>query len=167
MIYRVDTRGLGCCSKTKQKGRREVLPQMTREPTRPDAGAGDGDPRPSRPPAETTVSSPGVDGLSMRRLSDAPCRDRVMLYPHVATRPQDVGAEFAFHCRHQLAQLTRASAMRRSSDGFSLATTWKRYVPAAAGKRVPRGLSGEAWTPRVGHSIIGIPVVAEKHCCAM
>ena len=50
---------------------------------------------------------------------------------------------------------------------ISLATTWKRYVPAAAGKRVPRGLSGEAWTPRVGHSIIGIPVVAEKHCCAM
>ena len=32
---------------------------------------------------------------------------------------------------------TSASAMRRSSDGFSLATTWKRYVPAAAGKRVP------------------------------
>ena len=52
------------------------------------AGAGDADPRPSRPPAETTVSSPGVDGLSMRRLSDAPGRDRVMLYRHVATRPQ-------------------------------------------------------------------------------
>jgi len=50
---------------------------------------------------------------------------------------------------------------------FALATTWKRYVRAAAGKRVPRGLSGEAWAPRVGHSIIGILVVAEKHCCAM
>ena len=44
MIYRVDTRGLGC-SKTKQKGRREVLLQMTRQPTGPDEGAGDGDPR--------------------------------------------------------------------------------------------------------------------------
>jgi hypothetical protein len=321
VIYRVDIRGPGCCSKTKQKGRREVLLQTTRQPTGPDAGAGDGDPCPSRPPAETTVSSPGGDGLSMRRLSDAPGRDRVMLYRHVATRPRfistyfhDVGAEFAFHCRHKLAQQTRgaavrccyrvrhndtrrsvneaassimlrasstgrcpytaavalviliyssadtadpvdrdvctfphihpssdfttvgdifadatnkdrrkkrldnyrvavyvwpvlpagsapaecrrdtlrgcaqwlgprssrrlrlvggvtsrtsASAMRRSSDGFSLATTWKRYVRAAAGKRVPRGLSGEARTPRVGHSIIGIPVVAEKHCCAM
>ena len=31
----------------------------------------------------------------------------------------------------------------------------------------PRGLSGEAWTPRVGHSIIGILAVAEKHCCAI
>ena len=31
----------------------------------------------------------------------------------------------------------------------------------------PRGLSGEAWTPRVGHSIIGILAFAEKHCCAM
>jgi hypothetical protein len=40
------------------------------------------------PPAETTVSSPGVAGLSMRRLSDAPGRDPVMLYRHVATRPQ-------------------------------------------------------------------------------
>jgi len=87
VIYRVDTRGLGCCSKA-QKGRREVLLQMTRQPTGPDAGAGDGDPRLSRPPAETTVSSPGVDGLSMRRLSDAPGRDPVMLYRHVATRPQ-------------------------------------------------------------------------------
>ena len=65
-----------------------MLLQMTRQPTGPDAGAGDGDPRPSRPPAETTVSSPGGDGLSMRRLSDAPGRDRVMLYPHVPTRPQ-------------------------------------------------------------------------------
>ena len=81
------------------------------------------------PAAETTVSSPDVEGLSMRRLSDAPGQDRLLHYRHVATRPrfnstslQDVGAEFAFHCRHQLAELTRASAMRRSSDGFSLAT---------------------------------------------
>ena len=36
-----------------------------------------------------------------------------------------------------VASRTSASATRRSSDGFSLATTWKRYVPAAAGKRVP------------------------------
>ena len=44
MIYRVDTRGLG----KAQNGRREVQLQMTRQPTGPDAGAVDGDPRPSR-----------------------------------------------------------------------------------------------------------------------
>ena len=40
-------------------------------------------------------------------------------------------------CGWVVTSRTSASAMRRSSDGFSLATTWNRYVPAAAGKRVP------------------------------
>ena len=57
--------------------------------------------RPSRPPAETTdqlsrsvilqaalaiVDRDGVDGLSMRRLSNALGRDPVMLYRHVANK---------------------------------------------------------------------------------
>jgi len=73
---------------------------MTRPPTGPDAGADAGrSAAAGRNNGQLTrsmilqtalaiVDRDGVERLSMRRLSDAPGRDRVMLYPHVPTRPQ-------------------------------------------------------------------------------
>ena len=75
---------------------------MTRQPTGSDARAVDADPPvvPSRPAngqlsrsmilqtALRIVDRDDVDGLSIRRLSNAVGRDPVMLYRHVATRPQ-------------------------------------------------------------------------------
>ena len=73
---------------------------MTRPPTGPDAGAdagrsaaaGRNNGQLSRSvilqTALAIVDRDGVDGLSMRRLSEAVGRDPVMLYRHVATRPQ-------------------------------------------------------------------------------
>ena len=73
---------------------------MTREPTGPDAGADDDDPpvaaarrnngQLSRSmilqTALAIVDRDGVDGLSMRRLSNALSRDPVMLYRHVPNK---------------------------------------------------------------------------------
>ena len=72
---------------------------MTRQPTGPDAGADDGDRSAAAAPKQRSahpvddpadcagiVDRDGVDGLSMRRLSDALGRDPVMLYRHVASK---------------------------------------------------------------------------------
>jgi AcrR family transcriptional regulator len=73
---------------------------MTRRPTGPDASADDGDPsvagggeassRLTRSrilqTALAIVDRDGVDGLSMRRLSDAVGRDPVMIYRHVPNK---------------------------------------------------------------------------------
>ena len=73
---------------------------MTRQPTGPDAGADDGDlsvagagrnnGQLSRSmilqTALSIVDRDGVDGLSIRRLSNAVGRDPVMLYRHVANK---------------------------------------------------------------------------------
>ena len=124
-------------------------------------------PMPQRPPQEAPRQQP----RRALRVAGAPrwvCSRR-MPSRHAARVRSMAGTPIISPASSSWGVTSRSSAcaMRRSSDGFSLATTWKRYVPAAAGKRVPRGLSGEAWTPRVGDSIIGILVVAEKHCCAM
>jgi AcrR family transcriptional regulator len=72
---------------------------MSREPTGPDAGADDGDPSVAAgrnngqlgrsmilQTALAIVDRDGVDGLSMRRLSNAVGRDPVMLYRHVPNK---------------------------------------------------------------------------------
>ena len=73
---------------------------MTRPPSGPDAGADDGDPSVAAArrnngqltrsmilqTALAIVDRDGVDGLSMRRLSEAVGRDPVMLYRHVANK---------------------------------------------------------------------------------
>ena len=73
---------------------------MTRQPTGPDAGADDGDPPVAVPGQDSDqlsrsmilqtalaiVDRDGVDGLSMRRLSNAVGRDPVMLYRHVPNK---------------------------------------------------------------------------------
>jgi AcrR family transcriptional regulator len=73
---------------------------MTRQPAGPAAGADDGDPSVAAArrnngqltrsmilqAALAIVDRDGVDGLSMRRLSDALGRDPVMLYRHVANK---------------------------------------------------------------------------------
>ena len=80
--------------------RREVLRAMTRQPTGPAAGADDGDPSVAAArrnngqltrskilqAALSIVDRDGVDGLSMRRLSNALGSDPVMLYRHVASK---------------------------------------------------------------------------------
>ena len=73
---------------------------MTRQPTGPDAGADEDDPHVAVPgqdidqlsrsmilqTALAIVDRDGVDGLSMRRLSDAVARNPVMLSRHVANK---------------------------------------------------------------------------------
>jgi AcrR family transcriptional regulator len=73
---------------------------MTKHPSGPDAGADDGDPpaaaagprqrlaQPVGDPADSLaiVDRDGVDGLSMRRFSNALGRDPVMLYRHVPNK---------------------------------------------------------------------------------
>ena len=73
---------------------------MTRQPSGPDAGADGGDPPVAVPGQDSDqlsrsvilqtalaiVDRDGVDGLSMRRLSDAVGRNPVMLYRHVANK---------------------------------------------------------------------------------
>ena len=73
---------------------------MTRQPSGPDAGADGGDPPVAVPGQDSDqlsrsvilqtalaiVDRDGVDGLSMRRLSNAVGRDPVMLYRHVANK---------------------------------------------------------------------------------
>jgi AcrR family transcriptional regulator len=82
---------------TRQKGSAAA---MTRQPAGPAAGADDGDPSVAAArrnngqltrsmilqAALSIVDRDGVDGLSMRRLSDALGRDPVMLYRHVANK---------------------------------------------------------------------------------
>jgi AcrR family transcriptional regulator len=82
---------------TSQKGSAAA---MTRQPTGPDAGADEGDPSVAAAgrnngqltrsmilqTALSIVDRDGVDGLSMRRLSEAVGRDPVMLYRHVASK---------------------------------------------------------------------------------
>jgi AcrR family transcriptional regulator len=82
-------------STTRQKGSAEA---MTRQSTRPDAGADDEDPSAAGrdngqlnrsmilQTALRIVDRDGVDGLSMRRLSEAVGRDPVMLYRHVPNK---------------------------------------------------------------------------------
>src|SRR6476661_7131952 len=93
----VDARSL---SASMDQAEGEVLRQMPRRPTGPDAGPDDGDPplaAPGRNNAQLSrstilqtalaiVDRDGVDGLSMRRLSDALGHDPVMLYRHVANK---------------------------------------------------------------------------------
>jgi AcrR family transcriptional regulator len=77
-----------------------VLRRMTTQPTGPHAGADDGDPSVAAAgpnngqltrsmilqAALAIVDRDGVDGLSMRRLSDALGRDPVMIYRHVPNK---------------------------------------------------------------------------------
>jgi AcrR family transcriptional regulator len=84
----------------KQQGQKGSAAAMTKESTGPAAGADDGDPPvavPGEDSAQLTrsmilqtalriVDRDGVDGLSMRRLSEALGRDPVMLYRHVANK---------------------------------------------------------------------------------
>src|SRR6476469_8058775 len=82
---------------TRQKGSAAA---MTRQPTGPGAGAADGDPSVAAArrnngqltrsmilqAALSIVDRDGVDGLSMRRLSNALGRDPVMVYRHVPNK---------------------------------------------------------------------------------
>jgi AcrR family transcriptional regulator len=79
--------------------RREVLPAMTKPPTAPDTGAGETDPSAANGPDDGPVSRAvilhcalgivdrdGVDGLTMRRLSEEVGRDPTVLYRHIPSK---------------------------------------------------------------------------------
>jgi AcrR family transcriptional regulator len=89
-----------CCFDGEAAAQKGSAAAMTRPPSGPDAGADDDDPpvaaarrdngQLSRSmilqTALAIVDRDGVDGLSMRRLSDAVGRDPVMLYRHVPNK---------------------------------------------------------------------------------
>jgi AcrR family transcriptional regulator len=97
LMHAVDARLL---SASMDQAEGEVLRQMPRRPTGPDADPDHGDPPLAAPgrnngqlsrstilqTALAIVDRDGVDGLSMRRLSEAVGRDPVMLYRHVANK---------------------------------------------------------------------------------
>src|SRR6478609_2161271 len=99
LMHAVDARLL---SASMDQAEGEVLRQMPRRPTDPDPDPDpdDGDPPLAAPgrnngqlsrstilqTALAIVDRDGVDGLSMRRLSDALGHDPVMLYRHVANK---------------------------------------------------------------------------------
>src|SRR6478735_1325908 len=97
LMYAVDARSL---SASMDQAEGEVLRQMPRRPTGPDADPDHGDPPLAAPgrnngqlsrsmilqAALAIVDRDGVDGLSMRRLSEAVGRDPVMLYRHVSSK---------------------------------------------------------------------------------
>src|SRR5271155_6083416 len=94
LTYGVELRSVAA-STTRQKGSAEA---MTRQSSAPDAGTADEDPSAAGrdngqlnrsmilQTALRIVDRDGVDGLSMRRLSEAVGRDPVMLYRHVPNK---------------------------------------------------------------------------------
>ena len=81
------------------RSRREVLPAMTKQPTVPEAGADGPHPSAANGPYNGRVSRSvilqcalrivdrdGIDGLSMRRLSDEVGRDPTVLYRHIPNK---------------------------------------------------------------------------------
>ena len=133
---------------------------MTRQPTGPDAGADDGDPpvaAAGRNNGQLTrsmilqtalaiVDRDGVDGLSMRRLSDALGRDPVMLYRHVPNKAAVLDG---------VAEIVLAQLPVDTTD-----PDWAGQLRTVAHALPPAGPGAPQRGTAAGHSTVGHPARA-------
>jgi AcrR family transcriptional regulator len=163
----------------KLSSRREVLVEMITQPTVPDAGADGTDPsaagarRADGPDSRSLIlqsaleiiDRDGVDGLSMRRLSDEVGRDPMVLYRHVPNKAAmlDGVVEIVLGQIHvdtaDADWATRLRTVAHHSAGWSWSRAFVRLGcdESAPGQDAPN--RGNRW--HLGHRTVAAKVVGD------